>query len=173
MPDDPIPDNPIPDDNPVTGGGRGFMLYLAIALIVILVLLVVFMNVQGTRASAASAITENAWALQSFGDPDGNTMPVSDGTVITAKFLPDGTLSGSGGCNHYSGRYMVKDTLIVISQIATTEMACSPGGIMQQENRYYASLQDAYGLRLSDRVLKLYGTDGKLLLTFVPGKSGT
>jgi len=171
MPDAIQPPEAGAGDSPEPVETRGFMLYLAIALIVILVFLVIFMNVPGTRASAATAITENAWSLQSFGDADGTVTPVMNGTVITAKFLPDGTLSGSGGCNQYSGRYLIKDTLIVVSQLSTTEMACLSEGVMNQENRYYASLEDASGLRLNERDLKLYGTDGKLLLAFVPGTS--
>jgi heat shock protein HslJ len=172
MPDDPKPADKIPDEKPEAGQARGFMLYLAIALIGILVLLIVFMNVSGTRASASTAITETTWSLQSFAEPDETMTPVLDGTTITAKFLPDGTLAGSGGCNQYSARYMVKDTLIVVSQITRTGMACSSDEIIYQEDRFYANLQDATALRLNDRILKLYGADGKLLLTFGPGKSG-
>ena len=44
------------------------------------------------------------WVLVGLGDAQNPTV-VPAGTVITAEFNPDGTLSGSGGCNNYTAEY--------------------------------------------------------------------
>lgn len=173
MPVDQEPEDPAREETSDTGEPRGIMISLAVLLLVILVALVIFMNFAGQEATAATAITENGWSLQSFTASDGTVTPVLNGTVITASFGTDGTLTGSGGCNRYSGRYLIRETQIVISPVATTAMACWDPGATLQEDRYYASLGNAAELRVHDRVLTLYGTDGKPLLTYIPARAGT
>lgn len=170
MPDQQGTDTEMPE--PEDNNPRGFMVYVAIVLIGILIVMVVFMQVSGMGSTAATSITETTWSLESLSDPDGTTTPVINGTTITAQFRTDGTLAGSGGCNHYSARYLVKETMLVISQVTTTEMYCSGDGVMSQESRYYAALQDAAALRIHDRSLRLYDVSGKPLLSFVPAPAG-
>jgi len=130
------------------------------------------MNTSGQGITAATAITENTWSLQSFTDTEGNIVPVLNGTTITAKFSTDGKLTGSGGCNQYSGRYMVQSTLMVVSRVTSTSMACWENNAMLQEERYYAALEDAAALRVHDQVMTLYGIDGKPALIFTPAPAG-
>jgi heat shock protein HslJ len=164
------PDSPGPDtsNDPGSGGPRGFMVYIAIALIAILVFLVFFGNIMGPGAIPATTITENSWSLRSFSSPDGTVNPVLNGTTINATFSPDGKLTGYGGCNYYSARYLVRETIIVVSPVTTTSMACRDNDTTVQESRYYALVGDAMALRVNNRVLTLYGTDGKPLLVFSP-----
>lgn len=167
MPDDPDTPGPGSSSDPATGL-HGYMLYLAIALIALLVFLVFFGNTLGPGAIPGTAITENRWSLRSFSNPDGTVTPVLNGTTINATFSPGGKLTGYGGCNYYSARYLVHDTSIVISPMTTTDMACWDNRTTFQESRYYALAGDAAALRVRDRVLTLYGTDGKPLLVFSP-----
>ena len=109
------------------------MVYIAIALLVILVFLIFFGNILGPGATSSTLITENTWSLQSLSGPDGTITPVLNGTTISAKFSPDGTLTGSGGCNSYSARYMVRDTLIVVSRVTATSLACQDNNATLQE----------------------------------------
>ncbi|MDD1693637.1 MAG: META domain-containing protein [Methanoregula sp.] len=173
MPDDPGTENTATDEGPKAAGPGGFMIYVAVVLIAILIVLVVFMDTSGQGATAAKTITENTWSLQSVTGPDGTTVPVLNGTAITAKFSTDGKLTGSGGCNQYSGRYMVQSTLMVVSRVTTTSMACPDKNATLQEMQYYASLEDAAALRVHDRVLTLYTIDGKPSLVFTPALPGT
>lgn len=148
------------------------MVYLAIALIVILVFLIFFGNIMGPGATSSTVITENTWSLRSFSGPDDSITLVLNGTTVSAKFLPDGTLTGSGGCNSYSARYMVRDTLIIVSRVVVPSLACRDNNATLQEMRYYAAIEDAAYFQVNDRVLTLYGTDGKPLLVFSPAKPG-
>lgn len=142
------------------------MISLAVVLMGILIVMVFFMNLSGQEATAATAITQHTWSLQSYAAPDGTTAPALNGTPITAVFTADGKLTGSGGCNQYSARYLVKETLMVVSGITTTKMNCPGGGVMLQEDRYYSLLEETAALRVHDRVLTLYNTDGNPLLVF-------
>jgi heat shock protein HslJ len=166
MPDDQESDTSQSDEGTGPGEQKGYMVSVAVILIAILVVLVVFMNMSGQNATAATTITEHFWSLKSFENPDATSTPVLNGTIITAAFSFDGKLTGSGGCNQYSARYMVKDTLIVNSAIIPTSTTCSGEGIMAQESRYFSLMENATALRVHNRDLTLYGSDGKPILAF-------
>lgn len=173
MPDDPKSDNPAPEENADTGEPRGFLVPVAVILIGILIVLVIFMNFTGQGTTAATAITENTWALRSFQNPDGTAKPVLNGTTITATFSSDGKLTGSGGCNQYSARYMVRSTLMVVSRVTSIATACQDKNAILQEEQFSASIENAAALRVHDHVLTLYDTEGRPLLVFIPHHAGT
>lgn len=172
MPDEPSPDMPAGDERPGADQPKGYMVSVAVILIGILVVLVVFMNLSGQGATASTAITQNTWSLQSFSSQDGTTTPVLNGTAINATFTLDGKITGNGGCNWYSGRYMIQETRMVVSRITTTSMACWNNTTMIQEKRYYLSLEETDALRIHNGVLTLYDIGGKPVLTFVPARAG-
>jgi heat shock protein HslJ/uncharacterized protein YraI len=87
------------------------------------------------------------WTLQ-------NTL---QGTAITATFQ-QGAVTGSGGCNSYTGAYSIFGNTISIGPLALTGVVCDPA-VTEQENLYLARLQvvDEYEiegsqLRLSGRI---------------------
>ena len=172
MPDEPDIQEPENSDDPGSGEKRGYMVYVAVALLGILVFMVIFMNPLAQGTTPATVITENTWALGSFTGADGNTTAVPNGTAITAKFSPDGKLTGSGSCTPYSARYMVSQTAIVISRV-TASSPCTDSTLAARDARYYAAMENAAFLRDSNRQLTLYGTDGKPLLAFTPAVPGT
>jgi heat shock protein HslJ len=170
MPDDLEPDESAGEKNPGTGQPKGFMVSVAIILIAILIILVVYMNMSAQDTTAATAITQNPWSLASFTDKDGTMTPLLNGTSITVNFRNNGQLTGSGGCDSYSARYMVQDTLMVVSRVTIGSTTCNDNNSTLQEKQYYALLEHAYELRVHDRILTIYGDDGKPLLVFIPPK---
>lgn len=68
-------------------------------------------------------------------------------------------LSGTSGCNRFSGSYQLNTTALTLGPIATTRMAC-PGTAMDQESRLLALLKGTLGMRFDngDRLI-LTGTD--------------
>ncbi len=97
------------------------------------------------------------WVLVGLGDAQNPTV-VPAGTVITAEFNPDGTLSGSGGCNNYTAEYQAASngTLTVNPAMATTRMACEQG--MELENAYLGALGKAQSFS--------FNTEGRLEITY-------
>jgi heat shock protein HslJ len=166
MPDSPEQHDDSQEKTSPADTPKGYMISLAVVLMGILIVLVFFMNLSGQDATAATAITQQTWSLRSYAGPGGTAIPVVNDTSVTARFTADGRLTGSGGCNQYSARYLVKDTLMVISATATTKMHCPGDGVMNQESRYYSLLEDAAALRIHDRVLTVYNTAGEPLLVF-------
>ena len=62
------------------------------------------------------------WVLVAYGDAANPTV-VAEGTQITATFSPDGSLTGSSGCNNYAGKYQASPDgqLTISSPMASTQ----------------------------------------------------
>jgi heat shock protein HslJ len=103
-----------------------------------------------------------------------NLTVVEEGTVVTALFSTDGTLSGSGGCNNYTTGYELDgDQLTVASPIASTMMFCETG--MDQESAYLAALQSAGRIAFTaEGRLEIFYDVGSVTerkMVFVPGET--
>jgi heat shock protein HslJ len=85
-------------------------------------------------------------------------------TEITAIF-EDGKVTGSAGCNTYSGSYTVTagatENEIAIGPLATTRMACEQR-IMGQETLYLSSLEAAESYVIEGTTLTIYYPGGAL-----------
>ena len=147
----------------------GLAFSIALALVGLLVLLIIFLNIPGIRASAGISMTRSDWTLQSYADSTGMLVPLKPGTQVTAIFGSDGTVSGSGGCNHYSAGYTVRDLAISISPPVSSKIFCGDPDVMQQESAYLNNLVRAEELRISESNLRFYDGSGKPVLDFVKG----
>ena len=96
------------------------------------------------------------WNLKSYGPAD-NLQLVLGNANITLQFDSDNKqVSGSGGCNHYFGSYIVKSNCeLQISGLGATEMACLDSALMQQEQRYFGLLQNAEKIEIKDSELHI------------------
>jgi len=105
------------------------------------------------------------WQLQFMSDGE-DLAPLELDTEITAQFA-DGAISGSAGCNEYSGTVQMDDSSATISDVAATEMACEePKGVMDQETEYLSVLQAVAGYDLVGSTLLLLDGDGEPILLF-------
>lgn len=85
---------------------------------------------------------------------------------ISAQFTSDGKVSGSAGCNQYSGTYTVSgDSIQISSPLAATMMICPPD-IMVQETAYLKALGESKTYAVSKDQLTLTGAGGNALLTY-------
>jgi len=69
--------------------------------------------------------------------------PALADTAVTLSFTED-QLSGSGGCNNYTGSFSLSDDnpfVMTIGPVASTQMAC-PEPILNQETAYLTALQN-------------------------------
>lgn len=90
------------------------------------------------------ALNGTSWVLE-------NTLP---DTSITAAFQ-DGEFSGFAGCNTYTGTYTVNGPTLSIGGLQTTQQACSPE-IMAQEQLYLTGFASAFRYDIVDRQLTIY-----------------
>jgi heat shock protein HslJ len=113
----------------------------------------------------ALLMSPNTWEAQRLHD-----LPLVEGTRITARF--DGTrVTGSAGCNQYSGSYISVGTpeggiFRITSPIITTRMACLGPGVMEQETSYLDALKKARSYMMSSNELRLRDADDKVILQF-------
>lgn len=109
----------------------------------------------------APTLAGTSWILSSL---EGE-LPLDD-TTVTLQFGKDGTVSGSDGCNRFSGSYTQDGTTLIIAQpLVSTMMAC-PDPIMAQATAYQAALGRVTGFAASARQLVLFA-DGEIVATFV------
>lgn len=99
-----------------------------------------------------SELAGSNWTFVSIGD-----VAVADDRPTELHF--DGTrLSGSAGCNRFSGSYVHEGRTLTAGPLAATKMAC-PGAGMTQENAFFKLM--AGPVRLS------FPADGTMILTGV------
>ena len=141
-----------------------WLIYLAIGLVSLLFAACAPQTAVPTPA-AASILAGTKWTLVLFGQPDAET-PVLAGTTITIEFSAEGRANGSGGCNTYSAGYEMQGNRLSFGPIGSTKMACTRGGVGQQEQIFYNALKAAGRFELTgDRLVIWYG-DGQATLNW-------
>ena len=85
------------------------------------------------------------------------------GNEPTIEFGADGrTISGSTGCNLYSGDVTIGQGTISMAQVSVTERACTPLEIMEQEALFLEILTSTNGFALADGMLELKSAEGSV-----------
>lgn len=119
-----------------------------------------------TYAPGLSSLAGTSW--QATGINNGKEAVVSQaGTeAVTLSFGDDGTVSGSGGCNSYSGEYTTDGAgTITLGPLAATEMACEEPA-MEIEQSYFAALNEVTSYSLEGTTLTLRDSSGATQVTF-------
>ncbi|HDR72803.1 MAG TPA: META domain-containing protein [Methanoculleus sp.] len=112
-------------------------------------------------------LTGTEWTLESVSPTGDAVSSLIAGTAITATFSPDGTVTGSAGCNRYEAAYRLDGTSISIDPPMSTKMYCTgPDGVMAQEAMYLDLLSSAAGYRIDGDLLDLLDDEGRALLWF-------
>jgi heat shock protein HslJ len=114
-----------------------------------------------SQSPSGGTLTGQVWAVTDLG---GNA-PFED-SGITIQFNTDGSFSGSGGCNQYSGTYTASGSSITFNYpITRTSKQCAPA-LMHQEGLYLIALADAKSYTVSGDKLTLFGTNNKELVNY-------
>jgi heat shock protein HslJ len=108
----------------------------------------------------ALSLVGREWTATMINNGRGGLASAVAGTTVTATFGEDGSLSGSGGCNSYSGTFAVDGNTISIGSIASTMMMCMGEGVMEQEQAYLAALSKATTYAIDGTTLDLWDADG-------------
>ncbi|MBN1937786.1 MAG: META domain-containing protein [Anaerolineae bacterium] len=133
-------------------------------LIVLLDLATLILSACSRASESPRSLEGTSWTLLAYR----KTSPI-EGTTITATF-EEGRVSGSAGCNSYSGLYEVDGDKITVGALAITMMACvEPQGVMEQEQTFTEFLGAAQTFRFEREQLYIYFSDHEAL-TFVPAE---
>jgi heat shock protein HslJ len=95
------------------------------------------------------------------GDLDGRTF-VTEG--LTVSFL-DGRLSAQPGCNTVGGPFAVEDGRLVVTELATTSMACEDPALMDRDTAFAAFVEAGPTIALDGPTLTLATADTTWVLT--------
>jgi heat shock protein HslJ len=98
------------------------------------------------------------WVLDAYNDGGGAFINIIAGTLITAEFGDDGSLTGSAGCNAFNTTYQVEGRNITIGPVALTQKECAdPQGVM-----YLQALGTAATFRNFGIALNLFDAGGQI-----------
>ena len=112
-------------------------------------------------AQQGGELTGKVWAVTEL-----TGKPLVADTGISAEFTADGKVSGSAGCNRYSGTYTISGSNITFSSpMASTMMMCDQA-IMDQESAYLKVLGEAKTYAVNGDQLTLTGGDGTQLAVY-------
>lgn len=114
--------------------------------------------------AAPVGLPGTAWRVTSMNNGNQGMQSLVIGTEITLDFSEDGTVSGSTGCNEYTGSYEVTDDVIEIGPVAATERACADVEAMDQEAVFLGYLQAAATFAITDQQLTLFDAEDTKLL---------
>jgi heat shock protein HslJ len=91
-----------------------------------------------------------------------NDVPVT-GTRPPTLRLSNGRVTGSSGCNSFSGSYKLNQERLEFGPLATTRMACEPAA-MEQEARFLSILAAARSYsRYGNGSLSIIAPDGRAI----------
>jgi heat shock protein HslJ len=76
----------------------------------------------------------------------------------------DGRVTGTGGCNQFSGGYEIEGASIRFGMMATTKMACLES--KDVDEALLASLETATSFRKTSHHLELLDADGSVVARF-------
>nr|WP_249420227.1 META domain-containing protein [Rhabdothermincola salaria] len=116
-----------------------------------------------TFVAGLAGLEGTGWTVT--GVNTGNALEGTDLTgALSLEFAADGTVSGNGGCNSFSGSFTTDGDTIAISDIATTMMACEPD-VATLEQQYTAALETATTFELAGTTLTLRDDEGAMQVT--------
>lgn len=112
-----------------------------------------------TSGASGSSLTGTSWKLE-----DSSAFR-TQGVTVTLEFA-EGRITGTGGCNNYSGPYRVQGSNLTIGpDLASTRMACAPPADAV-ETSYLATLPKVQRFAVQGETLRLSDSSGKTLLEF-------
>jgi putative lipoprotein len=111
----------------------------------------------------ASGLAGTAWRVTEIAGAAADA--TSDATL---RFDAGGFVSGSTGCNKFTGSAVFEADQLTFAPLATTRLACAPE-LMAQEQRFLGAIQDVRRFAIDpDGRLQLLGVGGGPLVRLSP-----
>lgn len=122
--------------------------------------------VRATFDPQSSTLAGTSWRATAVNNGRGAVQGLLSGSTITLAFDDQGRISGSSGCNRYTGRYTVSDATLRLSPAASTRLACPDDRLAAQEDAYLKALGTVSTLRMEANRLELRTATGALAASF-------
>lgn len=118
-----------------------------------------------SKEPASSGLAGTSWILTEYaGNGTSGPTAVPSGVEATAAFTAK-TISGSTGCNSYTGPYTLKGSDLDIGPVASTLIGCD-GDRAVVEAAYLKLLESVAGFAIDGDTLNLTGPGDRVILTF-------
>lgn len=111
-------------------------------------------------AAAAEGLAGSEWRPLTLAGA-----PFPEGVEATVQFGADGRLTGSGGCNRFTGSYAIEGETLTIGPVAATRMLC-PEPAMSAEAALFRVLSEARSFVRDGAELNIAGEGGAPLGAF-------
>jgi heat shock protein HslJ len=119
------------------------------------------------RAAEGPALAGTRWVAIGINNGRGGVVSTLAGAEVTAVFDEDGRVTGSGGCNRFTGTYVVEGVSMTIGLLASTLRACLvPEGVGEQETAFFAALGRVASWSIREDRLHLRDAGGALQVDF-------
>lgn len=115
---------------------------------------------QATERVPATTELVGDWLLEDLGGRG-----VMDMVQTTLVFDGEGRVSGSGGCNRFTGSYTFTDGELSFGPLAGTKMMC-PEAVMDQEDRFHMALGAIERVAVDGPFLLIYAVGSEAPLKF-------
>ena len=117
----------------------------------------------GRPHSSDAALRNSYWKLTWLGE---SPVHVAENQSEPHLILAEGNtqVSGSGGCNRFTGGFTLKGDTLRFSRMASTMMACVDG--MEQEGRFLRDLAKVARYRIAGDQLELMDDSGATIMRF-------
>jgi heat shock protein HslJ len=105
------------------------------------------------------------WTVTGVNNGKQGVVSVLEGSSLTLSFSHDGKVSGSAGCNRYSGTFSAEGEKITLRSLASTRKTCrQPAKVMEQEGQYLRALKRSATARVEGDQLELRDAHGALMV---------
>jgi heat shock protein HslJ len=122
--------------------------------------------VLATLAAQPKSLAGTSWRVTAYNNGRQAVVSTLTGTNLTMAFSNDGRVSGSAGCNTFTGPYTADGGKLSFGPAAATRRMCvQPEGVMEQEQRFLAALRTVATARFEGDRLELRTADGALAAT--------
>jgi heat shock protein HslJ len=117
-------------------------------------------------APQPEGLAGTAWQVTGFNNGRQAVVSGLGGTELTLAFSTDGRVSGSAGCNRYTGTFRQDAKALSFGPAAATRRMCAePAGIMEQEQQFLKALETVATARQEADRLELRTAEGAIALT--------
>lgn len=113
----------------------------------------------------SQSLASSSWDVTGYNNGTQAVVSIITGSRVTLAFSAEGRVSGSAGCNNFTGAYVVKAGELTIHDVAATRKMCvEPAGVMEQESAFLKALDTSMRVRIEGGRLELRYADGALAL---------
>ena len=123
------------------------------------------------QAQSQTGLAGTSWILSSYNTRTGSSVDAVTTAPAALAFTED-KVSGSTGCNDFSGTYTSDEEALTITLGPMTQKACGDPAITAQETAVVAQLANVASYSSDDTGLTLKDSSGATVLVYGPGLSG-